>query len=288
MQTFRINRLFVTVLVFSFAGNKKRMFEVYKCDVSCPGFRDYHARLQTFILFYIDGASFIDIDDDRWQFYLVYEKRNVNGDRRHAIVGYMTVYNYYAYPQRLRPRISQMLVLPPYQHQGHGTRLLKAVYSDLLSQSNVLDITVEDPSENFMRVRDYVDAKNCAELDSFKPENLHKGWKEEMAREAQDRLKINRKQARHVYEILRLRETNINNKEEYRLYRLDVKNRLNKPFNRNKMYVDRLKQALTSEEVAAAIGNLNEKDRLERLQKMYEEAEKDYLHTIERLDQVRQ
>lgn len=38
------------------------------------------------------------------------------------------------------------------------------------------------------------------------------------------------KQARRVYEILRLRMTDIHNKEEYRRYRLDVKNRLNVPY----------------------------------------------------------
>jgi hypothetical protein len=38
------------------------------------------------------------------------------------------------------------------------------------------------------------------------------------------------KQARRVYEILRLQMTDIHNSEQYRLYRLDVKNRLNVPY----------------------------------------------------------
>jgi hypothetical protein len=33
-----------------------------------------------------------------------------------------------------------------------------------------------------------------------------------------------------VYEILRLRVTDVHNGEQYRLYRLDVKNRLNIPY----------------------------------------------------------
>jgi len=49
----------------------ERQFEVYKTDIQCPGFKEYHERLQTFILFYIDAASYIDTDDDRWTFYLL-------------------------------------------------------------------------------------------------------------------------------------------------------------------------------------------------------------------------
>ena len=50
---------------------EERQFEIYKTDIECPGFREYHERLQTFILFFIDAASFIDVDDDRWNFFLL-------------------------------------------------------------------------------------------------------------------------------------------------------------------------------------------------------------------------
>lgn len=46
-----------------------RQFEVYKADMSCKGFKEYHERLQTFLLWYIDAASFIDIDDDQWHYF---------------------------------------------------------------------------------------------------------------------------------------------------------------------------------------------------------------------------
>ncbi|XP_014663140.1 PREDICTED: histone acetyltransferase type B catalytic subunit-like [Priapulus caudatus] len=266
---------------------KQKTFEMYKCDISCPGFKEYHARLQTFILWYIDAASFIDIDDDRWRFYLLFERYQQDGRPRHAVVGYITVYNYYAYPQRLRPCVSQMLVLPPHQQQGHGTRLLRAVYADLASRADVLDITVEDPSEDFQRVRDYTDSKICAKLDCFAPEKLQGGWCEEMAKTVREKTRINRKQARRVYEILRLRTTNVHDAADYRAYRLDVKNRLNKPFSRDKMYAERMQKAFSTEEVAQAVGNLSNADRLEKLQKMYEELEKEYRHTIDRLDRAR-
>ena len=31
-------------------------------------------QLQTMLLFFVDAASFIDMDDDRWRFYLLYER----------------------------------------------------------------------------------------------------------------------------------------------------------------------------------------------------------------------
>ena len=33
----------------------------FQCDICTPRFREYHERLQTFILWYIDAASFIGI-----------------------------------------------------------------------------------------------------------------------------------------------------------------------------------------------------------------------------------
>ena len=46
-----------------------RTFEVYKADMSYKKFKEYHQRLQTFLLWYIDAANFIDIDDDQWHYF---------------------------------------------------------------------------------------------------------------------------------------------------------------------------------------------------------------------------
>ena len=51
-----------------------------------------------------------------------------------------------------------------------------------------------------------------------------------MANQARSKYKINKKQSRRVYEILRLKNTNTSDKAGYLNYRLDVKNRLNAPF----------------------------------------------------------
>merc|ERR1719419_1734449 len=126
-------------------GGEERTYEIYKTGIEAPGFRDYHERIQPLLLFFVDAASYIDADDEKWIFYLVYEKYRSkdSGNQMHAFAGYMTVYNYYSYPEMTRPRISQVIVLPPYQRQGLCATLLQTFYNDCESRDGVRDITVE-------------------------------------------------------------------------------------------------------------------------------------------------
>jgi histone acetyltransferase 1 len=76
-------------------------------------------------------------------FLLRFEKYKSNGNPMFALAGYMTVYRYYAYPERIRPRISQVLVFPPFQRQGHCSRLIQTFYDEAIRDKEVLDITGE-------------------------------------------------------------------------------------------------------------------------------------------------
>jgi len=166
-------------------------------------------------------------------------------------------------------------VLPPFQKKGLGAKMLQTIYDWYCSKSEVLDITVEDPSDNFIRLRDFVDAKNCNRLGSYGREKLAGGWSEDMVREARDKLKLNRKQARRVYEILKLRATDRSKPEEYTNFRLEVKRRLNAPFvkmNRN------LNMSFDDTSVIAT-----KEVRMEELRGLYREIEEEYLQVIERL-----
>jgi len=51
--------------------NITRHFEIYKNTGNAPGFKTFHEKLQTFLIWYVDAASFIDIDDERWMFYIM-------------------------------------------------------------------------------------------------------------------------------------------------------------------------------------------------------------------------
>ena len=55
---------------FYFPEGGERHFEIYKTSMKEPGFRDFHERIQAFLMFYVDAASYIDVDDERWDYYL--------------------------------------------------------------------------------------------------------------------------------------------------------------------------------------------------------------------------
>jgi len=267
--------------------NNSRQYEVYKCEESTPRFREYHERLQAWIMFYIDAASFIDIDDDSWRMFLMFEKTGGPGSERYSMVGYITVYQYYAYGRednKTRPRISQMLVLPPYQRKGLGSQLLETVYRNYLSDDKVIDITVEDPSDNFVRLRDFVDTKNCLKLSAYEKSKVLNGFSEDMTKAAAKELKICKKQARRVYEIIRLHYTSLANKEEYKSYKLDVKKRLNIPYQKEQSQLSKLQKLLKPQEFAAAMVNItNKEQRLEILEKQFGELEAHYKTVLEKV-----
>lgn len=198
-----------------------------------------------------------------------YEKyASSDGKAMYATVGYTTIYLYYAYPQNIRPRISQMLVLPPFQGQGIGAQLIETVYNKYRNDPKVIDITVEDPSDDFRRVRNFVDIKLCRELPAFAKDKLPKGFTKEMAEAAKDTHKINPRQSRIVYEILRLGATNVNDEREYRGYRLDVKKRLNGPHQKQKNDIKRMEKA--GVDVQRTLASLPTTDvRIEQLKEEY-------------------
>lgn len=187
----------------------------------------------------------------------------------YATAGYTTIYLYYAYPHHRRPRISQMLVLPPFQGIGIGAKILEIIYNKFKDDPKVIDITVEDPSDDFRRIRNYVDAKLCKELPAFSSENLKKGFSKDMIDEAKEQFKINPRQSRIVYEILRLNVTNVNNPSEYKAYRLCVKKRLNIPHHKQKFDIKRMEKAGVDMQMALASLPSTE-ERIDQLKEEYQ------------------
>jgi len=205
-------------------------FEIFHVDdFGDDKFRLFHERLQTMVIFFIDAASFIEPDDKKWTIFLLYERYlNDSGQQCFAILGYMTVYLNYAYPDKIRPRISQMLIFPPHQRQGHGKQLLKTVYQYFKTQTNVLDITAEDPAEEFVALRDYVTVDFCRSMPIFSRESMKATGEltKEMIEQVRQEWKLSPAQTRRVYEIILLSYTNVNDEQEFRKYRLAIKVRL--------------------------------------------------------------
>jgi histone acetyltransferase 1 len=270
-------------MIEEFKTDDGRSFQIHLCESSTANFQKYHARMESFIFWYIDASSRID-HDERWRFFVVYEKfENSEGETRFASVGYASVYCYFHYPDKVRPRISQFLILPPFQRKGIGSKLLQKIYQYYQSQENVCDITVEDASEDFQRLRNTIDARMLKDLPAFAADSLKKGFGSEMAQEAKDKFKINPKQSRIIYEILRLGATKTSNKEEYKSYRIDVKKRLNMNYLKEKRdmkkLVDRGFKLPTDKKLALP----SVEENIEQLDGMYRETEEYYKSVLERI-----
>ncbi|WBW71045.1 histone acetyltransferase Hat1 [Schizosaccharomyces osmophilus] len=129
--------------------------------------------LQIFSLFFIEGGSFIDIFDPKWTIYLLYE---IN-DEQYYLRGYCTAYNYYKWDKTKtdgeRPRISQFVILPPFQKEGHGSRLYNAIVNIFLQDSKVLEFSVEDSSEAFDALRDRCDFQRLKSMNIFTSPGFH-------------------------------------------------------------------------------------------------------------------
>lgn len=50
------------------AEDEQVIYEAYAADWTTPGFKEFHRRMQIFVLLYIEGGSEIDEDDSRWEF----------------------------------------------------------------------------------------------------------------------------------------------------------------------------------------------------------------------------
>ncbi|KAM1361264.1 hypothetical protein COP2_027086 [Malus domestica] len=125
-----------------------------------------YSHLIPLVLLLVDGSSPIDVVDPRWELYvLIQNKTDEKGDIYNVLFGFTAVYRFYHYPDSSRLRLSQILVLPPYQHKGYGRYLLE-VLNDVAVSENVYDLTVEEPLDYFQHVRTCVDVLR---LNKFHP-----------------------------------------------------------------------------------------------------------------------
>lgn len=264
-------------------GNMRK-FEVYKTDINDKNFLKFHARLETFSFWFIDAFSRVE-HDPLWLFFTVYEKYSINNSdkARYATAGYFTVYQYYSYPEHTRPRVSQILVLPPFQKLGIAYRLIeRTIFDHFVPNEKVADITYEEPTAVVQHIRCVIDAKRCMVLPAFAKEKLLMGFSADMLREAKAKYKINPKQCRVIYEILRLAVTNIKNDYEYRKYRVEVKKRLNLNYSKHQRDLSRLQKR--GVDVSGALSILPSlADRIEQLHAEYKDVEKVYLQVLKKL-----
>ncbi|ORY95418.1 acyl-CoA N-acyltransferase [Syncephalastrum racemosum] len=199
-------------------------YEIYKSSFTNEAFRAYHDRMKLFVLFYIEGSSYIEDDDEKWEIYTVF-KREGHGDRSsYHFVGYSTVYPFYYWPENTRMRISQFLILPPFQEQGHGSELYRTLYQIYVTRDDVQEIAVEDPNDEFTDMRDKCDLRYLRSRDAF--HGLAAPVSDEKIHELCQKYKLTERQMRRCLEMHLLSQVNKLQRPEYRAFRLQVKKRL--------------------------------------------------------------
>jgi histone acetyltransferase 1 len=117
-----------------------------KVSLDDESFHETSFYLQSMLPFFIDGASPIE-PSPFWQYFLIYDAQTNN------LLAFATVFEAHLNALRFRAKISQVLVLPPYQKQGLGHVLYSAIYDHYRRmEENCFQIIVEDSAEDFQRI----------------------------------------------------------------------------------------------------------------------------------------
>lgn len=204
------------------SGEELEIVRFTPSEPSASVLKSLHDRLQAMPLLYVDGANYIDNTDSKWEIYLAIMKQGTSEANKTTttVAGFCTVYSFYAYPERKRLRLSQILVFPPFQRKGIASAILKQVYENAVA-SEALDLTVEDPSEEFQLLRENIDVKRVVVSSPFyqdavrdllakSKDMLANGIradtlllpKKNIYEKAERELKIHKAQLRKVWEIL--------------------------------------------------------------------------------------
>lgn len=160
--------------------------EVWMGSLADPKVLQMVKRIQILVHLYIEGGSSINVDDeealDRWTVFSLYQKKpTAPGESPYVFMGCSTVHRYFYVKAATRPktpaevdfslplpalpfssiparsRISQFVILPPFQGGGNGSRFYNAIFDYYLKQPQTVEITVEDPNEAFDDMRDLND-----------------------------------------------------------------------------------------------------------------------------------
>ena len=185
-----------------------------------PGVNEYHQQVQKLSLFFIENADDVDLTNGEsgggWNVLYLFRRHggpistsairdNANDGEgkgyRYSFAGFLTLFTFYSPFRKPQSgnilRICQALVLPPYQRQGHGKAMMRAVYdyakvsyNDALrsvhmstvkdqgyhgdndTNSNdgrsisqeIVEVNVEDPAPGFTCMRNIIDYQSFATM----------------------------------------------------------------------------------------------------------------------------
>ncbi|CAO2824160.1 unnamed protein product [Amaranthus hypochondriacus] len=156
-----------------------------------------YSRIVPLVLLLVDGSNPIDVTDSNWEMFVIVQNiTDSQGEQISRLLGFTATYRFFHYPDSSRLRLSQILILPPYQHK------------------------VEEPVDSLQRIRYYIDVPRLLTCSSvqravetaathLKEANLSKRTQPcqllpplAAAEEARKSLKINKKHLIKCWEIL--------------------------------------------------------------------------------------
>ncbi|XP_057765343.1 histone acetyltransferase type B catalytic subunit [Salvia miltiorrhiza] len=204
------------------SGNSDRQLEEEPAHtevfrVTGTGVGMLYSRLVPLVLLLVDGSNPIDVIDPRWEIYILVQKGQEDGCTR--LLGFAAVYRFHKYPDTMRLRLGQILIIPPYQRKGYGARLLKTLNGIAISD-NVYDLTIEEPVDSLQHVRTCIDVQRLLAFEpihealspavsQLKHENLSKKSQPHqceppanIVEDVRKSLKINQRQFLQCWEIL--------------------------------------------------------------------------------------
>ena len=141
--------------------NKK----IYNIDILKDDYTEENYSIQALCTFFIDAASFIPIETNFWGYFIIVENLDSKDNKEDnntnwRIVGICSYKNFHIELYKYYTMLSQFFVMPPYQRKGLGTFLLENIYKFLFKEDkDCLEIMTEDPSIEFILMRDYTICK---------------------------------------------------------------------------------------------------------------------------------
>lgn len=187
-----------------------------------PGAGELLKVAETLSLWYIETADSIDFTDNRFELVTAYSSAD-------DLSGYMTLFTFMNPFAGNKLRICQILVLPHLQGLGIGRELVLAAYRLAAARSDIVEVTVEDPSEGFSRLRDAVDCEWLCLSQAWTPDLLDA--RDDVKTALARRLKITQSQlvfALEALQFIRISRSSEDDEEVdvFKEFRLKVKKQL--------------------------------------------------------------
>ena len=218
-------------------------FEIWLTKYTDDGSAKILSRAEKVAIWFIETADSIDFSDERWEVLMIYHvKKPPNEDTKYYYFGgYYTLFTFRNPFSGGKLRICQALILPHLQGKGIGREMLMTVYRIAEEREDIAEITVEDPAISFQRLRDKVDFQ-WARLKMQSMKDLLNHSTKEFVATISKTLKLCHTQSVFVNESIKLHaiilhikgndknsvvdEMQLNDSEDFRRFRLDVKRRI--------------------------------------------------------------